>query len=108
MADAADIPAAAPRLSPPVELDTPLKRGDQAVASIRVRKPMSGELRGLSLVDLAQLDVVALRKLLPRITVPNLTEPEVDQLDPADLLALGAEVSAFLLQKGQRPESLDG
>jgi len=102
-----DIPAAGgPTLSPPVELDTPVKRGEQEIAKVQVRKPMAGELRGLSLVDLAQLDANALFKLLPRITLPTLTAPEVQGLDPADLLALGAEVSGFLLQKAARPESL--
>lgn len=90
-----------------VTLDTPIKRGEQEISTITLRKPRSGELRGLSLVDLAQLDIVALRKLLPRITSPVLTELDVDQLDMSDMMALGAEVSGFLLQKAQRPASLD-
>lgn len=103
-----DIPAAeGPRLSPAIDLDTPVKRGETAIARVQLRKPQGGELRGLSLVDLAQLDVNALHKLLPRITIPTLTLPEVQALDPADLLALGAEVSGFLLQKAARPASLD-
>ena len=102
-----DVPApTGPKLSPAVTLDTPIKRGETEILKVQVRRPKSGELRGLTLVDLAQLDVTALHKLLPRITLPNLTEFEVTNLEPADLLALGAEVSAFLLQKPARPESL--
>ncbi len=89
-----------------VDLDTPIQRGDQTISAVTLRKPRSGELRGLNLVDLAQLDVVALRVLLPRISTPALTAFDVDQLDMSDLMALGAEVSGFLLQKAQRPASL--
>lgn len=101
MTDAVD-----PRLSPPVDLDTPVQRGDQSIASLRVRKPFGGELRGgVSLVDLGQLDVDALIKVLPRITVPPITAHEAGQLEASDLLALGAELSNFLLPKAARPDS---
>lgn len=89
-----------------VDLDTPIVRGEQTISSVTLRRPKSGEMRGLNLVDLAQLDVVALRTLLPRITNPTLTTADVDGLELADLMALGAEVSGFLLQKAQRPASL--
>lgn len=82
-----------------VQLDSPLTRGDQTITSIGLRRPRAGELRGISLAQLLQLDVGALQAVLPRITVPTLTRPEVDQLDPADLVALGTEVAAFLLPK---------
>lgn len=94
------------RLSPPVELDSPVQRGDTAIPSVRVRKPSAGELRGgVSLVDLGQLDVDALIKVLPRITVPPLTSHEVAALEASDILALGAELSGFLLPKAARPAS---
>lgn len=89
------------KMSDPVTLDTPLKRGDKAITDIRLRKPMSGELRGLSLTDVLQLDVSALHKLLPRISDPTLTEQEVSQLDPADLVQLGTEVVGFFITKGK-------
>jgi hypothetical protein len=89
-----------------VKLDTPVVRGGQTIASVVVRKPRSGELRGVSLVALLQMDVVALQTVLPRITVPTLTKPEVGALEPSDLLQLGTEVSNFLLPKADRaPES---
>lgn len=92
------------RISDPVALDEPIHRGEQKIATVQVRKPRAGEMRGLSLVDVGQLKVDALSKLLPRITVPPLTEPEIANLDPADLLALGAEVGSFLLQKARRTD----
>lgn len=89
-----------------VTLDTPLTRGNQTISKVRLRKPSSGELRGVSLVALLQMDVVALQTVLPRITVPTLTKPEVSALEPSDLLQLGTEVSNFLLPRADRaPES---
>lgn len=95
-------PAAAARA---VTLDTPIQRGEQTIALIGLRKPKAGELRGLSLVDLGQLKVDALTKLLPRISVPPISEAEAANLDPADLLACGAEIGSFLLQKSQRTDA---
>jgi hypothetical protein len=71
-----------------VELDTPLVRGAQTITAVTLRKPTAGELRGTSLHDLARFDVSALQKVLPRISTPTLTEFEIGQLDPADLMAL--------------------
>lgn len=91
-----------------VELDEPLKRGTQTIDVVAVRKPQSGELRGVSLQDLLNLDVSALLVVLPRITSPTLTQPEVARLEPADLVQLGSKVSGFLLTKRVRKElSLD-
>ncbi|MGL4822410.1 MAG: phage tail assembly protein [Plesiomonas shigelloides] len=82
-----------------VTLDTPIKRGENTVSSVSIRKPSSGELRGLSVTDVMSMEVNALFKLLPRITTPALTVDELMQLDPADLLQMGSEVGNFLLPK---------
>jgi hypothetical protein len=39
-------------------------------------------LRGLALQDLMRTDIVALLTLIPRISNPPLTAPEVDNLGP--------------------------
>lgn len=85
-----------------VTLDTPIQRGSQTVTHVTLRRPLSGELRGLSLASLLQLDVAQLQMLLPRITAPLLTRAEIDQLDPADLVQLGVEVTGFFLTKADR------
>ncbi|GHD59833.1 phage tail assembly protein [Jeongeupia chitinilytica] len=90
-----------------IELDEPIKRGDQIIASITLRKPNSGALRGLNLTDVMQINVSALKTLLPRISDPTLTEADVDKLDPADLLQLGTEVAGFLVPKRLSGESPD-
>lgn len=83
----------------PITLDTPIQRGDQTITAITLRKPASGELRGVSLTDLLQLDVNALQKVLPRISSPTLTEQDIGRMDPADLVQLGSKVTGFLLPK---------
>ena len=85
-----------------VTLDFPLARGEETVKTVQVRKPGSGELRGLTLMALSQLDYAALETLLPRITSPMLTKADVAALDPADLMQLGGEVMDFLLPKAAK------
>ncbi len=89
-----------------VTLDRPIQRAGQTIASLQLRKPTAGELRGLSLVAVLQMDVDALTTLLPRISTPVIHKPEVLAMDPADLLACGIVVSGFLQQKGAKdPDS---
>jgi len=97
-----------PEMSQEVTLDTPVVRGDTRIESVRVRKPRSGELRGLKLFDLMQQDVDQVRKALPRVTMPSLTQEEVDQLEAGDFVALGSELALFFMQKGSRPDSRTG
>lgn len=88
-----------------VVLDTPIRRGTTVIDSITLRKPNSGELRGVSLSDLLQMDVNSLVKVVPRISSPLLTAVEVASMDPADLFALGTKVSGFLLQKSMKTDA---
>lgn len=85
-----------------VTLDEPIKRGKEEITSITLRKPKSGALRGVSLIDIAQLDVAALQRVLPRISSPTLTEQDVANMEPADLMQLGTAVAGFLLRKADR------
>lgn len=87
-----------------VTLDTPIHRGKSTVSEVKVRKPLSGALRGVGLVDLLNMDTQALQKVLPRITEPSLAEAEVRKLDIADLLQLGGKLSVFLLGKRAQDE----
>lgn len=83
-------------------LDTPIQRGETTIDQITVRKPSSGELRGVSLIELAQLNVNALQTVIPRISTPILTVHDVAKLEPADLLEIGTEVASFLMKKAER------
>jgi len=88
-----------------INLDEPIKRGNTVIESIDIRKPSAGELRGVSLMDVAQMDVLALRKVLPRITSPSLTDAEIGNLSLSDIMQCGVIVAGFLLTKQQKAES---
>jgi len=79
-----------------VTLETPIKRGEQLINAVTLMKPNAGTLRGLSLAAVANAEVDALIKVLPRITSPSLTEQEVTALDLADMVALAGKVVGFL------------
>jgi hypothetical protein len=82
-----------------ITLDTPIKQGETEITTIQLRKPAAGELRGVTLTDLLQMDVAALTRVLPRISSPTLTEANVWAMDPADLTQCGSAVAGFLLPK---------
>ncbi|MGP5308091.1 phage tail assembly protein [Vreelandella alkaliphila] len=92
-------------IAAPITLDTPLTRGDTEITELRLRKPKSGELRGVSLADVLQMQTDALITLIPRLSTPSLTAAEVRQMDPADLVQCGGEIAGFLLTKRAKGES---
>lgn len=89
-----------------VTLDYPIKRGDTEVTAITLRKPLAGQLRGIKLGELLNLDVGSVQMLLPRISTPTLLQHEVAQLDPADLAELSMKVASFFARKSIRAEYL--
>ncbi len=80
-------------LSAPVEID------GKDVTGIDLRKPRTGELRGLKMTNVLQMDTDAMIKLLPRITQPPLTSAQVAALDPADFVALCGKTMVFFATK---------
>lgn len=88
-----------------ITLEMPLKRGDSEITVVTVRRPVSGELRGLSMLDLMRMEIDAVQKVLPRVTVPTLTAFDVAQLDPADTAQFGMAITDFFLTKAQREVS---
>lgn len=86
-----------------VTLTAPLKRGDTKLKELALRKPATGELRGLALTDLMRMEIDALITLIPRISDPALTEDECRHLDVADLTNVGVEILGFFT--GQSPSA---
>lgn len=80
-----------------VELEQPLKRGEQLITSVIARKPKVGSLRGVSLADLLNMDINAMLKVLPRITSPSISDIELRKMQPADFVSLASEVASFLV-----------
>ncbi len=79
-----------------ITLEKTIKRGEQEITEVTLIKPQAGTLRGVSLAALANSEVDALIKVLPRMTAPSLTEQEVGALDLPDLVALAGKVVGFL------------
>lgn len=82
-----------------ITLETPLMRGETEIVTLVLRKPAAGELRGLNVADLLQMNVDAILKLLPRISSPTLTDAEAARIDPADLTQIAGTVAGFFLPK---------
>ncbi|EPR1413534.1 phage tail assembly protein [Citrobacter koseri] len=79
-----------------ITLNTPIKRGEQVITEITLLKPTAGTLRGVGLAAVANSDVDALIKVLPRMTMPSLTEQEAAALELPDLLSFAGKVVGFL------------
>lgn len=79
-----------------VIVENPVKRGEQVIEQVTLMKPNAGTLRGVSLAAVANSEVDALIKVLPRMTAPMLTEQEVAALELPDLVALAGKVVGFL------------
>ncbi|EPU3934641.1 phage tail assembly protein [Morganella morganii] len=87
-----------------VELDEPIKRGETEITRVTIRKPNSGALRGVRLQVLMEMDVNSMTEILPRITDPSLTKPEIGAMPPGDLLNMSIEVVNFLLPKSMQAD----
>lgn len=85
-------------------LDVPVRRGERTITHVRIRKPKGGELRGTTVADIVRMDVGCMIRLLPRVTLPALTEHDVAELDPADFAGLSGELAAFFMPARQRAE----
>ncbi|WP_213790963.1 phage tail assembly protein [Klebsiella aerogenes] len=79
-----------------VTLDEPIKRAGQTIHKVTLIKPTAGTLRGVSLAALAQSEVDALFKVLPRMTYPALTTQELTAINAPDLMQLAGKVIGFL------------
>lgn len=85
-----------------VALNSPIVRGETEIALLRLRKPTAGDLRGLNLQDLMQVDATAIIRLLPRISDPLLTEAEATALPADDFAEIGGTVRGFFMTAGEK------
>lgn len=109
MADQTPTPIAPQPIAPAPEfvtvtLQSPVQRGDDAITSIRLRKPKAGELRGLKLESILSSDVSAILSLVPRISEPALLAHDCDGLDIADLAEIGGAIVGFFLTPAQKAQ----
>ena len=85
-----------------IKLTRPLTAGrPEPITSVTLREPASGDLRGLKLTDIMQMDVTAMTRLLPRLTNPALAPSEIEDLGPADFMSLCTGVVGFFFTEAQ-------
>ncbi len=76
-------------------LKYPIPYGDKKLDKITMRKPYGGDLRGVSLTALGTMKTDELFILLPRISSVALTDPQLNTIDPTDILAIFTDLNAF-------------
>lgn len=84
-----------------VTLNTPIRRGDTAIAEIVLIKPKGGALRGLNVKEVFNAEYNALRTLVPRIASPQVLESDLDEMDAEDILSIASEVMGFFMTPDQ-------
>ena len=85
-----------------VPLETPLRRGKAELAELQFRRPKAGDLRGISIAKLGQLDYDEVRTLAPRISLNGLIAQEVDEIDTADLIEMSLAFADFLQTRARK------
>lgn len=90
------------KLSEPITLSVPIVRGETSITEIVLRKPQAGELRGLSVQELMNARVTATLDLLPRISMPPITQHEADNLELEDLASCSGAIIGFFLTPADR------
>ncbi|AHB11061.1 bacteriophage putative tail protein Gp41 (plasmid) [Zymomonas mobilis subsp. mobilis ZM4 = ATCC 31821] len=81
-----------------IKLGYALMRGEQEIKNIELRKPVTGDLRGLSVTQLLNTDVDQMCKFLPRITTPALMPSEIEKLPVGDFLSLAMKSLGFFTE----------
>lgn len=85
-----------------ITLSEPISRGETEIKEFILRKPKAGELRGLTLTDLLTADIACIIKVVPRISMPSLTDAEAANLEPEDLAQCGGAIRGFFMTKAER------
>lgn len=78
-----------------VTLTTPIPYGDKTLDTLTMRRPNAGDLRGLKLSRLEEVDTDTVLTLVPRIASPHVVAAQLDALTPYDTLMLATEVVGF-------------
>ncbi len=76
------------------EFAKPTEVNGTKVTKIKIRAPKAGELRGLSLLSVSQVDLDTVLVLAPRIS--DLTRSDMENLPAGDLMQIGFIILAFL------------
>lgn len=81
-----------------VTLGYALMRGEQEIKTISFRKPVTGDLCGLTVTQLLNTDVDQMSAFLPRITTPSIMASEIEKLPVSDFLNLSMKALGFFTE----------
>lgn len=84
-----------------VTLQTPVTIDGKNITEITLRTPTVGELRGLSVASILQMEVSTLSTMFERITQPVLSPMQISKLDPADFTTMAVQTMLFFAPKNQ-------
>ncbi|NAW59495.1 MULTISPECIES: phage tail assembly protein [unclassified Vibrio] len=76
-------------------LPKPIEKDGQTLATIDITKPHSGHLRGLSLIDVCEMNFDAGMKILPRVSCLN--ERDLANLAPENWAPLLTTIASFFV-----------
>ncbi|MPV86905.1 phage tail assembly protein [Ostreibacterium oceani] len=79
-----------------ITLSQPIARDGNDITQLTLREPRAGDLRGLKLLDVFQLDIDAVAVLLSRIATPSIIASEVNQFSLTDLQRVSEGLVGFL------------
>lgn len=68
---------------------------DNELSEITLRRPQAGDLRGVRLLGLHQMEVDTLTTIVPRISNPPVTAGQLAAMDPYDTVRLMEAVTDF-------------
>lgn len=91
-----------PAASHAITLDFPIKRGESEIKSLTINRPKALQLMGLSMRDLMSTQVSAYLELLPRVTMPPITEPEAQELEAPDVAEIVGVMRDFFMTKAEQ------
>ena len=79
-----------------VILNTPFMRGATQITEVGLRKPLAGDLRGIKLLDVIQIDMAAVAEIVPRISTTGMTKVEFFKLDLSDAMDISEAINGFM------------
>jgi len=88
-------------------LENPIQRGENTLSALTLHKPKGGQLKGISIRAVMDMECDTVQRLLPRICDPKITAQEANNLEAEDLAMAGVKIAGFFLPKSamEAPDS---
>ncbi|HVI51513.1 MAG TPA: phage tail assembly protein [Candidatus Sulfotelmatobacter sp.] len=84
-------------MNPTITLIKPLKFGEDIIAELPLRRPMAGDLRGIKLAAIQELDVTTILSLVQRLSTVPLAPDTLTTMDPVDIVQACEVISGFFV-----------